>query len=121
MIVLVWKILSAEEAGTTLLDSPIVPTIISASAAMFAAWLMFRGKTQDTANWLIDALRQDAEEARKSAEQALASTKACEAHRQEDLRTIRLMQQNREADRETISTLTERLERLEKRVTKTEE
>jgi hypothetical protein len=71
--------------------SNIAPVLITAGVTALGAWLTFRGKTQDTANWLIVALRQTAEEARAeakeartAADEALDKSRECEAHRADD-------------------------------------
>jgi hypothetical protein len=68
-------LLSAD--GAVLNDSAIVVAIVSVVGTLGAAWLMFRGKTQDTANWLIVELRNQAKAAMESAI-------SCESQRVQD-------------------------------------
>jgi hypothetical protein len=76
----------------------IAPVLITAGVTALGAWLTFRGKTQDTANWLITALRQtaaearaEAAEARTSADEALEKSRECESHRADDQLVIASM------------------------------
>ena len=73
---------AAAEGGLN--DSAIMVAIVTATATLGASYLMFRGKTQDTANWLITELRDDAKAARMDAAEAKHLFAACELHRQED-------------------------------------
>jgi hypothetical protein len=57
--------------------STLIVAIIATIGTLGAAFFAFKGKTQDTANWLIKELREEVHAARDSA-------KACEAHRAED-------------------------------------
>lgn len=63
-------IIAQVDAKSGIFDHPLTPIVITAAVTSFAAWLTFRGKIQDTANWLIVALRQDAEDARDDAREA---------------------------------------------------
>lgn len=58
--------------GSRLDTSSIVVALIGAAAGFGGSVLMFRGKTQDTANWLVKSLREDAEAARTAATVARA-------------------------------------------------
>lgn len=49
------------------ISSSVIIAIITAMATFGGAFLMFRGKTQDTANWLIVELRNEAKAAREAA------------------------------------------------------
>lgn len=64
-------------SGGTLNSTSVIVALVTAMATLGAAYMMFRGKTQDTANWLIEELRNDALAARQSATE-------CETHRRED-------------------------------------
>lgn len=70
-------VLLAQDGGSPIDGSAIAVAIVSVMGTLGAAWLMFRGKTQDTANWLIVELRNEARDAREAA-------KKCETHRIED-------------------------------------
>lgn len=75
------------QAGSGLNTTSIVVALLTALGTMGAAFLMFRGKTQDTANWLIVELRNEAKAARQSANE-------CEVHREEDRRVMEDLRSN---------------------------
>ena len=56
--------------GLGLQWSSIIVAIISAGAGFGGTALMYRGKVTDTANWLVQQLREDAEAARAAANEA---------------------------------------------------
>lgn len=75
----VTSILIAQSAGGvgSIDSTSILIAAITLVGTLAASWFMLRGKTQDTANWLIKELRGEAESARKTAQD-------CDAKRIED-------------------------------------
>lgn len=108
----------AQQASKSFLESSFAPIVVTAVVTLAGAWLTFRGKTQDTANWLIVALRTDAEEARddareartaaeearKAASAALARSQECEAHRAGDQQVIAEMKRRLDKLEDVTST-----------------
>lgn len=58
---------AAQESADTGIPSSVIVAFITAAATFGGAFLMFKGKTQDTANWLIVELRNEAKLARELA------------------------------------------------------
>lgn len=68
---------ASSASGGFLDNTAVIVAMVSVIGTLGASWLMFRGKTQDTANWLIVELRNEAKSARESAQN-------CETKRNED-------------------------------------
>jgi len=94
----IWINLLAQQQ-TVISNTQVIGVVVTAMITGLGSWFVYRGKTQDTANWLIKELRHDAEDARTKAASALARTEECEGHRA--------------ADQVLIKELTTRVEHLE--------
>lgn len=95
---MIWINLIAQQQ-TVVSNTQVIGVVATAMITGLGSWFVYRGKTQDTANWLIKELRLDAEDARSKAANALARTEECEEHRT--------------ADQSLIKELTTRVEHLE--------
>lgn len=68
---------AADQAAPYVTNDRIVVALITFLGTIGAAWMMFRGKTQDTANWLIVELRNETQAAREN-------VKECAEEREKD-------------------------------------
>jgi len=96
--VVIWVNLLAQQQ-TVISNTQLIGVVATAMITGLGSWFVYRGKTQDTANWLIKELRHDAEDARSKAANALLLIAECEGHRA--------------ADQILIKELTTRVEHLE--------
>lgn len=76
-----FALITSAASGGGLDTSAIMVAAVSVLGTLGASYLMFRGKTQDTANWLIVELRKEAKDARQAAFD-------CEIKRSEDRKIL---------------------------------
>ena len=99
-----WLAQTPQTGGGSGVPTSIIVAFITALATFGGAYLMFRGKTQDTANWLIIELRNEAKSARESAAD-------CDEARQEQTEKIEILEAQ-------VRSLTRRVTDLNEKVSK---
>lgn len=80
---MIWINLLAQQQ-TVISNTQLIGVVATAMITGLGSWFVYRGKTQDTANWLIRELRHDAEDARTKSADALVRAEECEGHRAVD-------------------------------------